>query len=880
RLPSQASPTQASPTDSVCAVAQTSIPAELVQGGVDAYGEGHYRAAIACWQNALAAYSDGDRNSEQTAIIQTNLAKAHQQLGQTETALSYLNNAADIYHELAMLARAGRIQTEQAQIYTNLGQYRRAIALLCSPPDADVEAETITLEAIIQNCTADGAYPIAVAAQDLEGEVAALGSLGDAYRLKGDYQVALAVLSEGLRLARQDAALATYQIPMLNSLGNTYGRRALVNYQRAESAENLTFSRSAQSFRAEGDGQFQTAIAHLNEALTLAQHHNDLVGEIRTHLNLLKLYRRGVSGSNLAPTQQRLSQLLLQVPESRETAYAAIALAKSYQQDLAPFSCFIAGSEAQVQTWLEKAQDIAVNINDFRAQSFATGQLGHLDECRGETFLARALDLSQKAEWQASEALTSADSEYLWQWQAGRIYETQGELTKALETYNQAIKTLETIRDDILTAAQDLQFDFRDSVEPLYRTMIKLQLQLVEETTVLKQFDETTTDSQDVLLESLDGVLNTADALKLAELQNYFGDDCLLSPLQQERVVGLVNQNSTSAVISSIIFDERTALILNLPDASPELAWIETDNEILRQTVNQYLEGLEKSYDLTYDNNFAKQLYQWIIKPFEIELQNAQVDTLVFIQDGILRSIPMAALWDGNQYLIEKFAIATTPSLTLTDPKPLNPEGLSVLTVGLSERVCEQVGNRCYDPLPNVPNEVAQVSGTFSGSPQPLLNEAFTRNNLATALAGNSYPILHIATHGQFSADPDNTFIVTGEGERLTFGALEALIRENSSNTGPIELITLTACETGVGDDRSTLGLAGVAIRAGARSAIASLWLIDDATTAEIISTFYEGLKNSELNKAQALQAAQIAAIQPNANPGNWAPLILVGNWL
>ena len=109
---------------------------------------------------------------------------------------------------------------------------------------------------------------------------------------------------------------------------------------------------------------------------------------------------------------------------------------------------------------------------------------------------------------------------------------------------------------------------------------------------------------------------------------------------------------------------------------------------------------------------------------------------------------------------------------------------------------------------------------------------------------------------------------------------LEALIRENSSSTGPIELIALTACETGVGDDRSTLGLAGVAIRAGARSAIASLWLIDDATTATLVSNFYQGLKDPLLNKAQALQLAQINAIQSNLHPGKWAPLILVGNWL
>ena len=98
----------------------------------------------------------------------------------------------------------------------------------------------------------------------------------------------------------------------------------------------------------------------------------------------------------------------------------------------------------------------------------------------------------------------------------------------------------------------------------------------------------------------------------------------------------------------------------------------------------------------------------------------------------------------------------------------------------------------------------------------------------------------------------------------------------------PIDLITLTACETATGDDRATLGLAGVAIRAGARSAIASLWKIDDATAAQLINEFYGHLKKPGVSKAQAMQAAQIAAIDAagsGANPGSWAPLILVGNW-
>jgi len=165
---------------------------------------------------------------------------------------------------------------------------------------------------------------------------------------------------------------------------------------------------------------------------------------------------------------------------------------------------------------------------------------------------------------------------------------------------------------------------------------------------------------------------------------------------------------------------------------------------------------------------------------------------------------------------------------------------------------------------------------------QALLDTDFSQDQLQQTLQANPYDILHFATHGQFSPDPQENFIITGQGETVTFGQLEALIRASSPNDPQVDLVMLTACDTAAGDDRSTLGLAGVAIRAGARSAIASLWQADDLTTAQIVQDFYHYLQDPQLNKAQALQQAQIQAIQRGASvtPGKWAPLILVGNWL
>jgi CHAT domain-containing protein len=167
-----------------------------------------------------------------------------------------------------------------------------------------------------------------------------------------------------------------------------------------------------------------------------------------------------------------------------------------------------------------------------------------------------------------------------------------------------------------------------------------------------------------------------------------------------------------------------------------------------------------------------------------------------------------------------------------------------------------------------------------------LINEEFTTEQFAAALQASNYSILHVGSHGQFSTVPEETFIITGPNasglaEEIPFNRLESLIREFSAENEPLELITLTACQTATGDDRATLGLAGVAIQSGARSAIASLWNLPGATAEALMPKFYGQLKDPTVSKAKALQAAQIEAIQsdPKGNPGRWAPLILVGNW-
>ena len=367
------------------------------------------------------------------------------------------------------------------------------------------------------------------------------------------------------------------------------------------------------------------------------------------------------------------------------------------------------------------------------------------------------------------------------------------------------------------------------------------------------------------------------DSLKLAELQNYFGDDCALQIVETARIDSL-KENQATAVFSSIIFANRTGIVVSFPDGSKKINWLERKRETLRTDINQFRIGLESYFNENYDPTSAQTIYQWLIAPFTEDLERAGIKTLVFVQDGILRSVPMAALHDGSQFLIQKYAISTTPSLTLTDPKTINRKQLNALALGLTEETKLEDGTR-FPALPHVEREINLIETKLKDSTS-ILNRQFTKTRLKEELERNSYSVLHIATHGQFSSEPEQTFLVTGARQKLTITDLDRLIRSTPEGAENIELLSLTACQTAVGDDRAALGLAGVALQAGIKSALASLWFINDNKTPEIIERFYTSLQNPEVSKAEALQQAQIALIEQGEHPAVWSPFILIGNWL
>lgn len=887
--------------------AQANDAQALVQTGVEQYELGRFADAVEPWLAAYAAYQT-TQDLPALAIVSENLARAYQQMGQTSTEIDYWERAIATTQTLGNEPKLGRLLSEQAQAYSRLGQHRRAIALLCGT-EADessttvggVEVSTVVsgvnLDPADRTCQAGSALKIAEAAEDAVGQIAALGSLGEAYRLSGDSETALKLIERGLEMSRRSGEVAL-ESALLNSMGSTSVSLAQVNYRRASAAEARD-DVAAATFRTTADGYNSKAIERFQESYQLARSQQSATAQMQSLISLIPAYERANNRSAADQQWQLAASTLSQLPDSQMKAFAAIQLADFLDplniRELQTVLNSTAPSEAVESTavdLLNQALNIGETLDNPRIVSFALGKLGNIDERAGRYDLA--LEKTQRARLAADQGLAGQDSLYLLDWQMGRILKAQGNLTDAAQAYQQAVNLLSQIRSDILNANRDLQFDFRDTVEPIYRQYAQLNLGSVPPAVTLRKGEQA--------FNELDTTLETLDSLKVAELQSYFANDCVIAPVATR--VDAVGDSKATAVLSTAILDadgslspkqnnafQQLAVIVSLPDGSKKVVQTPVNSREVEQTIKAFRDTLElggSQYISEYQYAPSQQLYDWLIKPFETDL--AEVKTLVFVNDGLLRSVPMAALYDGQQYLIEKFAIATTPSLTLTDPQKISrPTALSALLMGVSER--PEVEGRPFNGLPAVTDELASVAAKLPDS-KVLLNEAFSVSALKAALAEKDYRILHMATHGTFGFNPTDNYIVAGAksaagefNETLTISDLDTLIREVSDPTRePIELLTLTACETAIGDNRSTLGLAGVAIRAGVRSAIATLWSVSDSSSADLISQFYDNLQSPDMTKAEALRQAQITMIRSDdfvaQHPYRWAPFILIGNWL
>jgi CHAT domain-containing protein len=500
------------------------------------------------------------------------------------------------------------------------------------------------------------------------------------------------------------------------------------------------------------------------------------------------------------------------------------------------------------------AADIAQRLEDPLATSYSLGYLGHLYE--QEHRYDEALQLTRRASMSAQRCY-APESLYQWQWQIARLLLAMDRSDEALNAYRQAIVTLQSIRRELASSYGKAPTMFRTTTGRLYFEFVDLLLKRTAHLPATPQ-----------KAAYLDEARQTIELFKAAELQDYFHDDCVNAT--EVRETPLDQFTKTAVIIYPILLADRTELLVSLRQGLKQYT-VPVPAEHVERVVRHFRQALQENNRRRYLRH-AQRLYDWLIRPLEADLTNLPVKTLVFVPDGALRLIPMAALHDGKDFLIRKYALATTPGLALTDPKPLSRKNARPLALGLSKSV------QGFSALPYVTDELATLKTLYDA--KLMLNQEFLLTNVEQALRTGDYGILHIASHGQFASEASESFILAFD-TKLTMDLLEEYIGRLRYREDPLELLTLSACETAVGDDRAALGLAGIAIKAGARSAVATLWHVADKAAADLVSQFYEALHESGVSRAQALQRAQIALLDhPDyRSPFFWSPFLLINNW-
>jgi len=685
-------------------------------------------------------------------------------------------------------------------------------------------------------------------------------NLTQAYQAVGSYSMAHATLQSALSIAkttRQRVLLSSYLGDVLLAMQQPEAARKFLE-------DNLTLART------------------LDEPLILAHLLNNLGNVLSVQQNFteaLKIYaevEKLASGDIILQTQALSNQTrALAKLDNTEASIATLKTAISKIQKLPDnhHKGFLLLGLVQQTLRLQKPSPFTIHhspftiittvirlakqLQDKHLMAQAKGFLGQLYE-RKQRY-QEALQLTNEAIFLSQEDIGLL---YLWEWQQGRILQAQQKFAPAKMAYQQALEHLHPIKTSVIIGQRNAQEVFRERIRPVYFALADILLQ--QATTVSAPKDK-----KPLLIQAI----NRIEQLKAAELQDYFQDECVAKTSTKLKRLEAITDKHT-AIFYPILLPDRTELLLNLPDGIHQII-VPVDGDTLGQTALKLRENLQISTSGSFITQ-SKQLYEWLITPILDKLIANKINTLVIVPDGPLRMIPFSALYNSKakNFLFHSFAIAITPGLKLTDPRPLPRKNMSILLNGLSESV------QNFAELPNVPNEINNIKQMFANA-TVLLNQTFSLKDVSNALQTTPYSIVHVASHGQFHHDPNQTFLLTYD-DKLTMNRLENLLQLSQSRDKPVELLTLSACQTAVGDERAALGLAGIAIKAGVRSALASLWFVNDEATSQLVIEFYKQLQNPALSKAQALQNAQkkLAAQRNFRHPAFWAPFLLIGNWL
>ncbi|MEM7042337.1 MAG: CHAT domain-containing protein [Pseudomonadota bacterium] len=654
-------------------------------------------------------------------------------------------------------------------------------------------------------------------AKDLLAEAAALHDLGLAHLGLGQDRPAAGHLSRAAALA-EDAGMSILAASAMDNLGTLYAGRV------------------------EGSDR---AASFYRKAIDLAKAADEPGLAFNALTNLARFELDRGRKAEMMPLLDRATAELAAMGDGGNTIENILLLGRLRAQ---------AGDVEAGYGRLIEARERARTNGQPRLESMAAGYLGDLYVEAGRADDANLLYDQATFLAQASGA---PELIYRWQWQRGRLATRAGDVNRAIDHYRSTITALDQLRPTLIGARTPAsrRFDLRTPYVELADLMLRRAAGAVD---------------PDGKQRDLEEARRTIERYRSTELTDYFQDECVTDLLASVRPVDRLAPRT--AVLYPIMMADRLVILLSLADGLQQRS-APIGAETLAQEILTFRQLLEKRTTNEYLRP-ARKLYDLLIRPLEPTLAAADIDTLVIVPDEDLRTVPLGALHDGEMFLVDRYALATAPSLGLIEPKPLTRQTLQPLLTGLSEPV------QGFPGLPFVEAELATIGELIGGN--VLRNQNFVVSEIQQSLSTTPHSVVHIASHAQFTGDAKDSFILTYDG-RLDMDSLERFIKQSRFRDRPVELLTLSACETAAGDDRAALGLAGLAVKSGARSAVASLWQVNDRASSLLIADFYERLRDQPgVTKAKALQQAQVETKNDLRfrHPAYWAPMVLIGNWL
>jgi len=360
-----------------------------------------------------------------------------------------------------------------------------------------------------------------------------------------------------------------------------------------------------------------------------------------------------------------------------------------------------------------------------------------------------------------------------------------------------------------------------------------------------------------------DKTVNELEKNRNSKFEQYFGKNLPSKP------VTAANIQNTLLDIQQKTGNRSAVIYVNLPEESSnqssddiKLVVITPENQAINVTVSgvkraellQAIKEFRGKIATSYRRGnqsylpLAQQLYQWLIAPIEPQLQTASINTLLFSLETGMRTLPLAALHDGKQFLVEKYSLGIMPSFGLINPQYKNLEKSQVLAMGASTFEKQE-------PLYSVPGELSAINQMWPG--QVFLNEDFNRFNLVAPRWSNQHPIIHLATHAEFNSGSAGQSYIQLWNDKLMLSDIAKLGWKEAE----VELLTLSACRTAVDNQEAELGFAGLTVATGVKSALASIWSVSDEGTFGLMTEYYYQLRSAKV-KAEALRQAQLAMIR------------------